>query len=354
MNAPCKAPLTPDTRPAAAPARGPRIGYLPFGGITNAYAARFVDLLGEFGTVCALPQLRSVLTHPGALRRRYDLAVVNWVEFDLVRRRDGSFSLAGFVKVLARLLFYKRIARRLAYVRHNHFPHGTRERDVARARRALDFVERLADVVLIHSGHDLGARREYVPHPLYRPAAAALTEAEAALLATLPTDFYTVFGRIERYKRIERLIEHFPRERGLLVFGAAEDPAYAAALQRGAGPNVRVLAGYVSDALAQAVIGRSRGMVLAHAEPDMIVSGSLFYALSIGARVFAVDSPALAWIGRRIGGDSLHTAADIPALCALVARDRGAAGVPAQRPPQVEAEFGDQRIKAALREVLFR
>lgn len=339
---------------SAEPAR-PRlaIGYLPYSGIGNQYAARFIEILGEFGTVSELPRLRSVLRSPRTALRHFDLAVVNWIELDMVRGADGAFSVAGYLKVLARVLFLRCIARRLVYVRHNNYPHGTREPDVGRARRAIDRLERLFDVVLIHAGHEPAGHRVYVPHPLYRPAPRPPDAAEAALLAELPPAFYVVFGRIARYKRIERLIEHFPPGRELVVFGAVEEPDYALALQRMAGPQVRVLPGAVSEALAQALIRRSHGLIVSHAEHDMIVSGSLFYALSLGVPVFTLDSPAVGWIRERIGTAHLRVAGDVRALCAMIGRDGAPAHAPAGPAPRVAEEFGDARIKAVLREVLF-
>lgn len=329
-----------------------RIGYMPYGGTTNKYAERIIEILGAFGSVSDLPRPKSLLRHPTRLRRKFDAAILNWVEFDLVRQRDRAFSVVGFAKVLARVLLARCVARRVIYVRHNHYPHGTRERDVERARRALDFLERLFDVVLVHSGHDLGDHRHYVPHPLYHIDDTPLTADEARLLAGLPHDCYAVFGRIARYKRIEKLLAAFPPSRNLLVFGVAEDPAYVHELEALAGPNVRIVARYVSDAFAQAAIRRSRGLVLAHAERDMIVSGSLFYGLSVGARVFALDSPALSWIREKTGGDRIHVAEDIPGLCEAIAADQEPGWPVAERQSVIEAEFGDRRIEAVLRRVL--
>jgi hypothetical protein len=85
----------------------------------------------------------------------------------------------------------------------------------------------------------------------------------------------------------------------------------------------------------------------------MIVSGSLFYGLSIGARLFALDSAALTWIRERIGDGLIHGAPDVAALCELVAADKAPVPAPGERPAAVDGEFGDARIKAVLREVLF-
>ena len=350
--------VAPERRPATneamrRSARRLRIGYMPYGKITNKYVERIIEILAGFGSVSDLPRPKCLLRGAVRLRREFDVAILNWVEFDLVRKRDGAFSVPGFLKVLARVLLVRCIATRVVYVRHNYYPHGTRECDVERARRALDFLERLFDVVLIHSGHELGGRRDYLPHPLYHLDDAVLTADEERLLAGLPDAYYAVFGRIERYKRIERLIADFPQSRHLVVFGAVEDPEYLEELHALGAPNVRIVAGYVSDALAQAVIRRSRGLVLAHAERDMIVSGSLFYGLSLGVRIFALDSPALAWIRERIGGDAVHAAHDIPSLCALIAADEAPATPAARRRSAVEDAFGDRRIEAVFRRVLF-
>jgi glycosyltransferase involved in cell wall biosynthesis len=338
--------------PDAAPRTALRIGYAPDAAMTNKYAERVIEILGAFGAVFPLPQPKRILTCRAARRERFDLAVLNWIELDLIRPADGAFSALGFLKVVARVLAYRCLARRLVYVRHNNFPHGTRERDRHRARRTLDLLERLFDVVLIHSGHDLTGGRHYVPHPLYRPAPGALNEAETALLRSMPADYYVVFGRLVPYKRIEQLLAHFPPQRRLLIFGEAEDPDYAEALAHQAGANVVVRAGYASEALAQALVRRARGLVLSHADADMIVSGSLFYALSLGVPVFAVRTPTLEWLRRRLDAPVLHLAADAAALCRLIATDPPGRRPVADMRSALEREFGDARIRAALAEAL--
>ncbi len=337
---------------ATAPRRA-RIGYLPMGGITNAYAERFVEILGGLGTVTALPSPREILRRPWRLRRDYDVALVNWIELDMVRRGDGALSLPGLARVLARVLLLRCVARRVVYVRHNNFPHGTREADRERARRVLDRLERLFDAVLVHAGHAATPHRRYVPHPLYRRARETLAPAEAQRLAALPAHFYVVFGRIARYKGIDRLIERFPPGHALVVLGAVEEPDHVAALEAAAGPEVRIMAGHVSDAYAQAVLSRSTGLVLAHAEPDMIVSGSLFYALSLGVRVFAVENPALAWLRSQLEPGRLTLAPDVAALCARIATDHPPAPAAPAPEARLDEAFGDARIRGVLREVLF-
>src|SRR6201999_3331671 len=103
-----------------------------------------------------------------------------------------------------------------------------------------------------------------------------------------------------RYKRIERLIAAWPPDAALVVAGAPGDRADAAELQAVAPRNVLAHAGRVAEPVAQALVARSAGLVMAHADADVVVSSSFYFAMSLGVPVLAVETPFLRWIAPRL------------------------------------------------------
>jgi glycosyltransferase involved in cell wall biosynthesis len=230
------------------------------------------------------------------------------------------------------------IAKRLVFVRHNVFPHATARGHEDDARRWVDRYERLFDVVLTHSGDPTQAPRHYCPHPLYPRVPFA-----DALPFALPERYFVVFGRIVRYKRIERLIAAWPSGTTLVIAGAVGDDAYAAELQATAPAHVIVHAGLVDEAVAQALVARSAGLVMAHADANVVVSSSFYFAMSLGVPVLAVETPFLRWIAPRLDPGLVTSAADVETLVGRLDE--------ARRPPSnaaIDREFGHETVVRSL------
>lgn len=331
-------------RPEATTRQRCRIAYIPHEDMGNAYTDRMRELLGDFGVVERFAGIKSLLRQLPRSLRCYDIVVVNWLESAIVAFDTGRISLRGTVRVFFKTLLMKAFAKRLVFVRHNNYPHETAPGRERAARRLIDFYEALFDVVITHSGADEDEGRRYCPHPLYRRTIVA---SAPPLAVALPDEYFIAFGRIEPYKKLDTLIENFPSGRTLVVAGSVRDAAYANRLARIRRGNVVFLPGRLDEAAAQRLVRSARGVVIANAEPDMLVSGTFFYAMSLGRPVFAVTTPFLAWARERIGNELLVLGADLKRLCrAIAACD--ARPVSAASREAVAREFGDAAIKDAL------
>lgn len=331
---------------------GAKIAYFPFYELENQYTVRFRECLSAFGTVSELPGLRRLffdLFRPGS--SRFDVAFFNWKENDMVRIEDGSCSLRKVAKLFLSVILYRLFVKQLVFIRHNNYPHATRESDIGMAKRVVNWFEFFFDVVLVHSGHQSEGRRHYCPHPLYRKE--AVLPEPVAVFSALPREYYIVFGRILPYKKIEQLIEAFPENKNLLIVGSVGDVAYTeriTALQR---DNVKVLPGFLEEPVAQSLIRHSSGVVISHADRDVLVSGTFFYAMSLGCRVLAVETPFLSWVKPRIGSALLHTEASVKALCRAIRDDDPSVVISQREIDAVGREFCDAAVRSALA-VVFR
>jgi len=286
-----------------------RIAYFPFENRSNRYTDNFKKILSHFGEVHEAPPLKRVLLKLDF--RRYDVLILNWTDNSFVNARKGTVSVPGIVKEFFRIGVYKLIARKTVFVRHNVYPHDAIGPARVKATRIVARYERCFDLCWVHSGHMVEAHRCYVPHPLYEVGQAA-TALPAGL--TLPEKYFVVFGRIQSYKRIDRLVEMLPPDLHVLVCGTCPDPAYRKELESFGKPNVTIMAEFISDELARALIVRSSGMLICHAEDDMIVSGSIVFAISLGVPVFAVETPFITWFRDAVNENMIVAATDFADL----------------------------------------
>ncbi|TQK04481.1 glycosyltransferase involved in cell wall biosynthesis [Herbaspirillum sp. SJZ130] len=321
-----------------------KIAYIPMEDVGNEYTTRMRELLAGYGDV-----VRYEGTRAWALRLlkgrfwRYDYAVLNWMENEFVDLRSGRISWKGFAKVLAKTMVIKAGVRRLVYVRHNNYPHAAQGPAMERSRKLVDWYCRLFANVVSHSGALTAAGAVYCPHPLYRLA----EQRDADLPRALPEEYFVVFGRISRYKKIEQLIAAFPANRNLVVAGAVADEAYAQSLLALRRDNVIVMPGKLSEAQAQKLVSGARGVVISHADADVVVSGTFFYAMSVRRPVFAIETPFLRWVAPRVGDELVRLGRDMRELCAAIA-----AAAPVELAQElsarIEEQFGDEAVRRAL------
>ncbi len=328
-----------------------RIAYIPFIDANNAYVSRMQDVLRTFGAVEKLMHPRLFVRQLVARRfRRYDATIFNWIENDALRQDTRRIDVRRAVIVLMKTLYAHLVSRRVVFVRHNIYPHAIAAGQEETARRWIDRYERLFHAVYSHSGARLERRHRYCPHPLYRSEDGRGVDVRA-VAPGLPRDYFVVFGRVARYKRIVELARSFPAEKNLLIIGLVTDDAYGRELASVDRPNVYYRPGYLDDAAAQNLIRNSNGVMLAHAGESTVVSGSFFYAMSLPVPVLAVETPFLRWVESQVGDALLMLAPDLDGLVELVRRFEPR-GLPADAAAQLARAFGDEAIAAALKPVL--
>ncbi len=322
------------------------IGYQPWfeARAEKGYTFLMREALSDVGDVVRYDGIVATWRRHG---RRLDALVLNWTDNDLLDRRTRRVAWRKAARLFARTIALRLAVRRLVFLRHNVYPHATAPGGEADATRWVDRYERLFDVVLTHSGDATQRSRRYCPHPLYPRVGPPIGSPARAL----PTDYVVAFGRIVRYKRLERLMTAFPDDRALVVVGAIGDRDYATELAAIARPNVVFAPGLIDEAEAQAIVAGSRALVIAHADPDVVVSSSFFFAMSLGVPVIAVATPFLRWVAPRLGDHVLRIADDVNGVCALV-RQLPAASLSEQDCMAIDREFGADAVRVALRAIV--
>lgn len=249
--------------------------------IETAFATK-VDIASSLKTVLKKPKLLFS-------QKKSDFLIINWLENHL-RSSNNSLSILGIFKYFLYLLYFRLIAKKLIYVRHNIYPHNMVGIHAKIACYITEVGMKLCQQKVVHSGHLKDKGYAYVPHPLYDLKLDLKYKPKF-------NNYYIIFGRIERYKKIETIIKNWDLEETLLIAGSIGEQSYLDELETiSAQKNIKFDARYIPDNEAASLVKESKGAILAHADEDMIVSGSFFFAITLGAPVFAIETPFFNWL----------------------------------------------------------
>ena len=284
------------------------VGYMPYSE-ANAYVAKNMEILAGLATVRQVPSLGTLLRHPGTLvLKQFDVVILNWADNMLVTPR-GTPSLWGMLKFLLWSLSLRRVAHTTLFVRHNRYPHHTRGPYRQLMTRVIDCAEYLFSRTVTHSGHNATSRRRYVPHPLFRK-----TEPAAPVPMSGANEYYIAFGRIMPYKHLDSLIRSFPADKRLIIAGPCPDAGYLDYLTSLVRSNIEIREGFIPEAIAEAWVADSCGLILSHSDTDMIASGSYFFAAGLGVPVYSLASPFFDWLSRALDAPGVFTADNLNEL----------------------------------------
>lgn len=279
----------------------------------------------------------------------YDFSVVHWLENWLVNDvNDKRLTFRSTLRFLLRLLVLKVISKKVIYVRHNVFPHSLTNRDGKIAKWLTDFACKVSDICIVHSGH-LDKNYTYVPHPLYK------FETQTTINQVSKSEKFVVFGRIIEYKAIDKLLNVWG-DIPLLVTGSVGSKPYVDQLANikssRALVNVDIDARFLSNEEAQSIVSNSKGLILAHCEEDMIVSGSFFFAASLGVPVFAVKTPFLSWLKSEFNYQGLYVYDNLSEMVSSLSSDKLERLDHGQIFSEAQKLFGDQVIRKAFKKML--
>lgn len=326
-----------------------RIAFVPFKDSTNGYVARMQFLLSNFGKIeraISVKEAFIALMH-GDLKR-CDILWVNFIENELLNN-TGQLSIFNLVRLFARTAMMILLAKKSVFVRHNNYPHATHPSRAVLLTKLVNVYERMFDVVVTHSGAEAKGKKMYCPHPLYTLVNSA--DSNNSLPLKLPAEYFVVFGRILPYKKIECLVKNFPVSQTLLVAGAVGDKNYSNSLSAIKQGNFIFMPGYLTEIDAQKLVSGAKAMVISHADADAVVSGTFFYAMTLGKPVYAVTTEFLKWIKPRISPNLLDLAQNTKALCHMIENARPNVDEIGDK-QLIQNAFGDKAVIEALSHIL--
>ncbi|WP_288397485.1 hypothetical protein [uncultured Acinetobacter sp.] len=276
------------------------IYYFPKQNSLNSYCERFKECLSHYGVVKSI-DIRDLLKYNFFFGRK-EIIFLNWFE-NIILNKKGRVSNINIVKLIFIFLLFKLIFKKIVFIRHNNYPHSCNEKEKNIAKKIISKLEAFSDYVIVHSPKDTDNFRYYVSHPLYD------NNGDYNIKNNVDSKTYIVFGRIEKYKKIENLIINFPEGFNLVVAGKCSDKLYLKDLLKLSykRKNISIISHYLTDEEAKEIIQKSNGILITHNEDDMIVSGSFFYGLSVQSKVYALQTPFFQWAKDEMGNRYIET-----------------------------------------------
>lgn len=226
------------------------------------------------------------------LKANNQTIILNWIENSLVEK-PFSLTLTKTFMVLLGLFNVKSL-----FVIHNHFPHKLRSvRSKHKARKIIECMNSRSNLSVCHglkSAHFYGA--EFLAHPPFR--------APNLPVEMSKKDFFLIFGRIERYKKIEDIIKIWPDDVQLLVVGKGDAGyiSFLRSLVSSTQKAVIIQADELTEEQLDERIQSSRGVVVPGHGASAIVSGNIFKAISCGTPAYLSDNQMLSEVDNSLYG----------------------------------------------------
>ncbi len=238
------------------------------------------DLGFEIADVRDIWRLKSMRNHSGSI------VVLNWFEENVARKSENN--LLAWPLFVLKFRMLKLFGLKIICVRHNRRPvDEVSKQHIKVFNKAVKYLEDQSDAVIMHSeieAHKLGIN--YVPHPMY-----PLFDAENNIDEN--QQHHLVFGKIKRYKHVDKLLTMWPLNTPLLVAGEIEDESYAGELKTLSNSrvlDVRFDSHRVSDDKLNRYFENSKAVVIPYVDSCCIVSGALIHALSAGLPIVTLKS----------------------------------------------------------------
>lgn len=293
-----------------------KIGYFPYDSTGNDYVINMRRILGKKGKVLPVKNRLSLIFK----RKKYDYIFVNWRENYFIDKQ-GNLALLGVIKEFIRIFYFKLIAKKLCFVVHNHYPHATKLEALNKVKFVQNKYRSLYDTLICHSGENQQGT-VYIPHPCYAIPAA---NNNAIQKRDLPNKYSLIFGRIERYKKIEQAIQSMPKSEVLVICGKCNDLDYLNTLiSLSSSKQVILINEFIEHEELISLITNAKAVILPSDSEEMIVSGSFHFAMSCGATIYTVTTPYMAWYQENYGTTSLICKNSVESIWDSISRNESA------------------------------
>lgn len=278
----------------------------PFVNETNDYINRVKAILRECGYEVQPLSIRTFLSSKVlGLFSRENVVLVHWLESRVFSegRSGARIRLSGLLQFVIYSLMLSVMRARLVYFVHDHAVH-----DLTGWRRSFSvqliwLLRKLADVRVVHDPSFCNTYDAiYLPHPLYRERTVGANAPRRAMSSLRAG----ILGAIRPYKRIEHIIDVWPKEVELVIRGRS-DPAYEQLLReriakRGASVNIQLMTGFMRREEFEDELSQIDALILPHADATALVSGAFFEAIGATPVVIARATPFIRWAGQQFSG----------------------------------------------------
>ena len=224
---------------------------------------------------------------------------IHWEEHLLRKSLSEAEASSQVSYFLERLGVYKKRGGKVVLTIHNAQPHELNY--LAQFDRMRSTVLQLADRVLVHNletiallqqKFDIGLHKIfYLPHPSYLGVYEAVDATRKRLSNLSLSNDFLLFGKIRRYKSVDKLLDIWPADDEnlkLLIAGDGipeDDYVEVVADMAEALPNVRFDRRRIENEEMPGLLSQAKALIMPN--EDFLTSGALLAAISFGLPVIA-------------------------------------------------------------------
>jgi glycosyltransferase involved in cell wall biosynthesis len=249
--------------------------------VGNQYSSQMIKAYAELGLENILWKSWWDLIVQNLFYRSHTICHLNWFESQLINKK-GNLSFRGFVSFFIKYCILKACCKKLIFVRHNLYPHYTSTKNASKVKKIIDFLEKyLFDFAIVHSSEYSNKKRIYIPHPLYQIDNEKPEESIFRLVNEIDS-YAIVFGRIKRYKSIDKLVKSWNCDFNLIIAGECDEKDYLQEIEniKGEKNNIFLIPKRISDGDAAYLVKNSLCSIIPTDGDQIIVSGSMYFSFS--------------------------------------------------------------------------
>lgn len=291
----------------------------------NSYLSDLQELLG-FDTSYELPIISSI---PALIiqiindrfQQKDVIIILNWHENYTISRSKAEFSWVRSLYGFFLILIYRFFSSKLIYVKHNHYPHRASKSSVQACRFFIGLYQRISSITVIHSPLPSikSLQQAYIPHRLYQITSSS--SAHHLLFSSIdeydcidiafefvklnslnirqltkanylkPNRYFVVFGRIEPYKNIDKLVNIWTLDEPLIIIGPSSDEQYLKEIKRlSSNKNIILLPRFAPTSILNTLISNSISAIIPNSADSIVMSGAFIYLVSLRKKFFCLSS----------------------------------------------------------------
>ena len=276
--------------------------------IINSYISETISILNQKYSIYEI-SFKNISIFFKIFFRRYDFFIDNWSENLLVDKK-GKIKLSRIIVYICYKAFLKFISNKVIYIKHNIYPHSTADEDITKVRYVIDKLEFLNDLIVTHSDRAPYKKYNFIPHPLYK-FKNKIFENELK-----QKNYFVIFGRILRYKNIDKYIKSCPDNVYIIIAGESNDQNYLDELKNlsKCKDNISFITESLSDDEAFKLIKNSKGLIITNENFSSVVSGTLYFGLSVGTNILSLSNPFIDWFSMKYELDCIYKYSDLNSL----------------------------------------
>ncbi|ASJ97324.1 hypothetical protein [Shewanella marisflavi] len=269
----------------------------PSGNIDNEYLHITNNIISD---ICGV-RVKGIncLKFYNIFERKRNCAILNWYEDSVFDRRSIKYRWSLFFIFILKVLYIKSLCSKVIYIKHNYKPHGSQSGSLIFSLSKY-LIEKMASKKVAHTDNIDGF--DFVPHPLYlndEDFLGALNN-----ICERSVDYF-IFGTVSRYKKLHKLLNEWPENIALTIWGKCNDTELEQEICKiicERALSVTWRNEFIDIKELNSKLLTCKHVIVNNDDSTMIASGVFYHAISFGCNVL-VNKSAFSYFAKKKHGN---------------------------------------------------